>query len=87
MFPPLKSAPDGAWLYYTQKSLFWQEKTAQRCKKIPQGVSAVEQYTQTDRKRTESVLHSLSSFLDGELYYQVQHPEKIKRLILNLVLQ
>ena len=25
---------------------------------------AIEQYTRTDRKRTESVLHSLSSFLD-----------------------
>ena len=32
--------------------------------KAPQGVPSIEQYTRTDRKRTESVLHSLSSFLD-----------------------
>ena len=33
-------------------------------KKVWEGVPAIEQYTQTGRKRTESVLHSLSSFLD-----------------------
>ena len=33
-------------------------------KRRPKGVPAIEQYTRTDRKRTESVLHSLSSFLD-----------------------
>ena len=33
-------------------------------KKLRKGEPAIEQYTRTNRKRTESVSHSLSSFID-----------------------
>jgi len=36
-----------------------------RKEKQAKWVPSIEQYTQTDRKRTESVLHSLSSFFDN----------------------
>ena len=45
------------------KYLFYRPQT--REKHPSTWVSAVEQYTRTDRKKTESVLHSLSSFLDN----------------------
>ena len=54
-------------LLYTYRELGLhrlRKDSKQHHKKTRKGVPSIEQYTRTDKKRTESVLHSLSSFLD-----------------------
>ena len=46
-----------------RRSWWFKSHTEAKKTKDTEGVPAIEQYTRTDRKRTESVLHSLSSFL------------------------
>ena len=51
----------GVWLVFAR---FIQIRSKLQKKSPSERVPSIEQYTRTDRKRTESVLHSLSSFLD-----------------------